>query len=176
MIEYEINPSSFFTENKDYVESIIQQLDDLGATYSGYCNAYGYDVEASFTKNSLDFQLQFIRAQSTQNGVYIPRNSLTHLETKFKVTGLYTGPHFSLGKSYLRRWLMPQRFLSKIPKPFFLKIAVSDDDALADRLIQLILNFEPGRLKRTNEKIVGRLHIPLTDVHGFVKLLESISK
>ena len=176
MIEYETNPSSFFIENKVYIESIVQQLDDLGATYSGYCNAYGYDVEATFRKNLFTYQLQFIKAQSTQNGGSIPRNSLTHLETRFIVTGLYAGPHFSLGKSYVRRWFMPQQFLSKIPKPFFLKMAVSDDETLTNRLIQLILNFEPGRLKRKDEKLSGRLHIPLTDVHGFVKILELISK
>lgn len=176
MIEYETNPSSFFTENKDYVESIVQQLEHFAATYSGYCNAYGYDVEATFRKNLFIYQLRFIRAQSTQNGVYIPRNSLTHLETKFKVTGLLQAPHFSLGKSNLRRLFMPQRFFNKIPKPFFLKMAVSDDAALTDRLIELILHFEPGRLRRTDEKLIGRLHIPLTDVHGFVKILEFISK
>jgi hypothetical protein len=175
MIEYETNPSSFFTDNKNYVESIVQQLDELDATYSGYCNSYGYDVEATFDKNLFSYRLQFIKAQVTRNGVYIPKNAHNHLETRFVVTGLYAGPNFSLGKSYLRRLFMPQRFLSKIPKPFFLKMAVSDE-TLINRLIQLILDFEPSRLKRKDEKLSGRLHIPLKDVHGFVKLLESISK
>lgn len=170
MITYESSSSPFFEANKAHIETIEQQLVGLKVDFTGYCNGYGYDVEATFVKNQQAYHLRFIKGQTTQNGVYIPRNSHDHIETEIRVNGLIDAIPFSLGRSSLVRLFAAKT----LPAPYFLRMKPIEDNRFTDRLVKMVQNYDPISLKQTNTQLTGKIRASLTNVLGMIEDLESI--
>ena len=164
MISYESSSSPFFEANKAHIEAIEQQLVELNAEFTGYCNGFGYEVEANFVKNQRTYTLRFIKGQTTQNGVYIPRNSHDHFETEITVDGLIDAIPFSLGRSSLVRLFTAKT----LPAPYFLRLKPIEDNRFTDRLVQIVQNYDPISLQQTNTQLTGKIRASLTNVLGFI--------
>ncbi|ASS48588.1 MAG: hypothetical protein A3D31_07470 [Candidatus Fluviicola riflensis] len=167
MIDYETSISPFFEGNKAYLESLEKQLPGL-QVFSGYCNAYGYDVEATFLLNRRTWNIQLIKSQTTRGGA-ISQNSTDHFEAKISVSGLNYTISFSLGRSFFM-WILPS---SKVPPPYFLRIN-SSDEAYIEQLAVITQLYEPQYLKQTTGELTGKFKVQLTDLTEFIDHLESL--
>ena len=132
MIKYETISSPFFEQNKAFTESLEKSLKDLNAIYSGFCNSYGYEVIATFARNTLNFQVKFYKNQSTQNGVVIPVNA--------------------------KRLFTLKEYKSKLPSPYFMDSIASLDEKSIDQLIQVILDHNISKFKLNHGVLKIEIH------------------
>lgn len=158
MINYETISSPFFEKNKAFTESLEKSLKDLNATYSGFCNSYGYEVSATFPRNTLNFQVKFYKNQSTQNGVVIPVDAKDQVGSLFTVSGLNKKSSIHIGKSSFRRLFTLKEYKSKLPNPYFINSIASIDKKSMDQLIQIILDHNISKFKLNHGVLKIEIH------------------
>ena len=168
MINYETENSPFCEANKAHIRSMEKQLPGM-QVFSGYCNAYGYDVEAMFLLNRYTYTIRLVKAQTTQRGYYIPKNSTDHFETTIRISGLNNTVSFSLGRSFFM-WLFPS---NKVPSPYYLRIN-STDESYIEQLSVITQLYEPRFLKQTSGELTGKFRVQLTDLSEFIEHLERL--
>jgi hypothetical protein len=170
MITYESSSSPFFEANKAHIETIEQQLVGLKVEFTGYCNGYGYDVEATFVKNQRTYSFRFIKGQTTHVGANFPRNAMDHYETVITVDGLIDAIPFSLGRSSLIRLFTAKT----LPAPYFLHMKPIEDNRFTDRLVQMVKSYDPISMKQTNAQLTGKIRASLTNVLGMIEDLKFV--
>ncbi|MES2555083.1 MAG: hypothetical protein V4604_02980 [Bacteroidota bacterium] len=169
MIEYGTESSPFLEANKGHLSSIEKQLPGM-QVFSGYCDGYGYNVEATFLLNRHTYSIRLIKGQTTRNGVIIPQDAADYVETKINISGLNNTITFSLGRSFFM-WIFPS---NKVPSPYYLRISSSDDEAYIERLSVITQLYEPRFLKQTTGELTGKFQFRLTDLTEFIDQLESL--
>jgi len=162
MIEYDTIDSSFFRENKKYIESIKQELNALNIVWLGSCSGFGYDVEAEFERNGLNFYLRFIKYQTTQNGIIKPINANEYTGINISVTGFDYRYKLEVSKSLLQRCLCSKRIKMKIPKPYFLKFSNTVNDGTIDTLAKVLIKNEISKIQIEDKRCSVVIHKAVT--------------
>lgn len=168
MINYGTETSPFLEANKAHIKSIEKQLPGM-QVFSGYCNAYGYDVEATFLINRHTYTIRLVKAQTTQRGFYIPKKSTDHFETIISISGLNNTISFSLGRSFFM-WILPS---NKVPSPYYLRIN-STDESYIEQLSVITQLYEPRFLKQTTGELTGKFRVQLPNLSEFIDHLENL--
>ncbi len=150
MINYEIEDSPFFEENKNYLESFMNNCSDYNPESSGNCNSFGFDVEIKFSKNQEQYVLNLKKKQSTQNGILIPVNAGNNFENKIGVINFPSDKKVTVSKSSLKRFLMSNKLKDRFPAPYFVELS---EENIADDLSALITKFDIDELEITNRKL-----------------------
>lgn len=176
MINFETNDSPFFTANKNYCETIESKLKTINVDCSGWCNSYGYSIEATLQKNNLRFNIKIHKHQSTQNGIIIPVNALDYAGIELIVTGLNKQFYVTIGKSSLRRLFISKAFKDKIPSPYFIKFNYSPDTNFIDNLVNKALDNKISTFKLRNGKLLCKIHTASTDLLDLIADIEKITK
>jgi hypothetical protein len=176
MIKYEINNSPFFIANKNYCETTESKLKTINIDCSGWCNSYGYDIEATFKKNNLIYNIKFHRHQSTQNGVIIPVDALDYAGIELIVTGMNKKFSVIIGKSSLRRFFISKAFKDKIPSPYFIKFNYLPDANFIDNLVLKIQDDKISKFKLCNGILLCKIHTASTDLLDLIADIEKTTK
>ena len=171
MIEYDTVDSSFFRANKKYIESIQQDLDALNIVCFGYCDGFGYDVEAEFERGGLKFKLKFIKHQTTQNGISKPIDANEYTGTCIYVTGIARNYKLVASKSLLQRCFCSKRIKIKMPKPYFLRFSNPVNDEIIDDLAKSLIKNEISKILIKNEKCKVVIH---KSVNAPIELIDDI--
>jgi len=173
MINFEPTHSPFFTRNKIYCESIESKLKTIHVDCFGWCNSYGYEIEATLKKNNLTYSIKFHKHQSTQNGMIIPVDSLEYEGIELLVKGLNKKFSATIRKSALKRVFMSKVLKEKIPAPYFIKFNYPADANFIDDLVKKILNDNISTFKLSNGTLTCKIHTATTDP---LDLIENIEK
>ncbi|MBA2407808.1 MAG: hypothetical protein H0V65_07440 [Chitinophagales bacterium] len=176
MIQYETANSPFFEANKEYCETIEGQLRTMDIACSGFCNSFGYDIEATLERDDLTYYLKFHKHQSTQNGVVIPVDAINYAGTKIEVSGLNKKFSLTAGKSNLKRLFTSKHFRDKIPAPYFVMCNYSPDSKFVDLLVKQILNYKISELTVHSGSAKGKMHIAITNSLDLITDIERTMK
>ncbi len=147
MINYETEDSPFYTSNKKYCEKISAQLSTLDIETNGYCNSFGYNIEALIERNHLTYYLVFHKHQSTRNGIVIPVNAENYSGVNVTVTGLHKDLSIDYGKSAFKRILTGKKIKNLIPSPGYLTLSFTPDKLFVEELLSYIKSNSVLKLK-----------------------------
>ena len=173
MIKYETTNSSFFVANKKYCETIESKFRTIKIDCSGFCNCYGYDIEASLLRNNFTYKIRFIKSQSIENGVVIPVDAIEYAGTEVTVKGLNKKFSMSVGKSSFRRFFCTNEIKARIPNPYFLNYNYPTDSVFVYNLIETLIDNTISKIKLSNGTLICKIHMPTDDP---LKLISDIEK
>jgi hypothetical protein len=176
MIQYETKDSPFFVANKNYCETIENKLKTMNLDCSGFCNSYGYDIETTFKRNNLTYNIKFHKHQSAQNGVVIPVDALEYAGIELKVSGLNKKYSLTVGKSSFRRLFTSKEFKDKIPSPYFISSNYSLDSNFVDDLAKKIEDGKMSKFKLSKGALVCEIHTATTDPFDLIADIEKTTK
>ncbi len=176
MINFETTNSAFFVANKNYCETIEDKLKSINIDCSGWCNSYGYNLEATLKQNNLTYNIKFHKHQSTQNGIVIPADAHEYAGIEVTVTGLNKKFSLTIGKSSLKRLFISKEFKVKMPSPYFIKFNYSAETNFIDSLIKKIQDDKISTFKLNNGTLVCKIHTPTTDPIDLIANLEKTIK
>ncbi len=159
MIQYETANSPFFEANKEYCETIEGQLRTMDIACSGFCNSFGYDIEATLERDDLTYYLKFHKHQSTQNGVVIPVDAINYAGTKIEVSGLNKKFSLTAGKSNLKRLFTSKQFRDKIQSPYFVMCNYPLNSRFVDILVKQILDYKISELTIIKATVKCNMHV-----------------
>lgn len=122
MINYEFNISSNFTDNKNFCESVVADLDPDQKNITGFCDSYGYEITISYSKFNLQFSFCFKKNHSTQGsaGFYFPE-AIISCELEINVIGLNEKHKIKYGNAKFKRFGMKNSIKTLVPSPFYYK-------------------------------------------------------
>jgi hypothetical protein len=173
MIEYVTDTSPFYLANKAYCEGVDEGLKALNAEPSGFCNSYGYEINASFTYNNLSYNVHFEKHQSTQNGIIVPVDALDYAGVTITTSGLEKRYTVKLGQSKLLRMLMTSALKCQIPAPYYVQIN-SDSKNLGTNFLTKLIGSGVSLFRLENGKVVCKLHTPEKDPQLLVARMDRI--
>ena len=176
MIEYEADPSPFYTANKNYCETLAHILKTVNLECSGWCNSFGYELETHLKKDDLTYHIKFLKNQTTQNGVVIPVNAHVYEGTVVTVKGLNKKFCITAGISPLRRLFMSKKNKNKISVPYFLKFNDLPEDAVEAGVVKKILDNKITKLRLNNGTLVCKIHTATTDPLGLIRDIETMTQ
>ena len=176
MVEYESIDSSFFRDNKLYCEAIESELKSLNIDCEGYCNCFGYKLKSKFERNNLNYVIQFVKNQTTQNGVFIPIDAHEYAGTELIILGLNHNDKLSVGKSTLLRQFCMKDIKKKISKPYFIRLSSKNDMDFIDNLARIIEDNHISRIRLKNGKLTTTIHESTRDVLKLINDIEYIIK
>lgn len=157
MINYETIDSPFYSENKRFLEECTMQLASF--SFSGWCNAYGYDVEGKSQLNQITMNLHIIKHQTTQNGMIVPLNAHDNTEVHIKIAGLTRHESFATGLNWFQSLLFGK--------------ASNPSTPLQKQLADFSKAFQPRQLKLKN----GTINIQFfNSSHSPVLLINELEK
>ena len=151
MIQYETKDSPFFITNKIYCNSIEQKLKTLNLDCIGFCNSYGYDIEANFHRNDLEYFIKLKKYQNTQGNIVLPTNSTEYAGCEIIIKGINEIFSFKLGRSQLIRFLTSKEFKKILPSPYFLITNIPSNHDSIEFCIQKILSYKISKIKIKNK-------------------------
>ena len=176
MIQYETNSSQFFVHNKIYCETITDQLKTLNADCTGYCNSFGFDIEASWKRSTLSYTLKIIKAQTTENGVIIPMNSNDYVSTEVSVKGVNTKPEIVISRSAFKRFFISNLYKKLLPAPYYINMNFSPERDFIDTLVMKIKTLNITKFKMNNGIVICKLNIAPEQPLALIEDLEFIIK
>ncbi|MBU4539053.1 MAG: hypothetical protein L6264_04285 [Weeksellaceae bacterium] len=150
MINFEISNSPFFLENKTYVEDILAQIEDYNPRYSGFCNAYGYDIEIKLIRSVYLTTLKLHKHQSTQAGSLKPINSVNFYKTEIELSKIYKNDTIKIGKSKLQRIFTGSLNKPLLPSPFYIK---TSKERIPEEVIDFIKQYQVENFLLENQKL-----------------------
>lgn len=154
MIKYEQTNSSAFEHNKRYCQNIENHFKDKNINYSGYCNAFGYEIQSGWQHDGYKFHLKIKKEQSTQNGVIIPVDALEQTINTLKIDGLDKKICINCGRSNFKRFLMKSTHREHISKPFFLSSKQNPDSNVLKMFSALIADYNVLQLSVSGGKLL----------------------
>lgn len=61
MLSYEVNTSPFYRANEAYCQRIEQLFHSLNIVCDGYCNSWGFELNATYIKNNIITEFRFYK-------------------------------------------------------------------------------------------------------------------
>lgn len=100
MINYEGNGKSYPSER--YCKRVEQQFGEQALHCDGNCYYFGYDFNVEAVLNHQRVSWHFLRHQTTQNGIFIPKDAHEYAECAIAVNGLNQKYRFQLKRPFFR--------------------------------------------------------------------------
>lgn len=174
-IQYTPSESPFFKENQEICKRVENDFKDINASIIGNCSSYGYDLLVKFKKENADYELKFIKSQTSPSSTsWIPGNTTVYTGLNLKATGLSKTQTIKLGRSNLKRFFMNKNHKVLIPKPYYLQLSTNLNNSTVGELIKLINKHRVSDLSLDEGELKCVLHYPDADSMGIVKDLEKI--
>ena len=174
MITFEPNTSSsFYLHNKVFVEAIAGEFQKLGTDVSGYCNSFGYELEAKFKHHDHNYSLKFTKNQSTQNGVVWPVDALDFCGLEVQMDGFKTQRNIHIGRSKFKRFFTSARLKSMIPSPYFIKLSNSQNALVLGGLIRFVLDYKMNAFELNKGTVTFKI---FEEISNPVEIIESLEK
>jgi len=85
---------SFIQQNTNSDRRLNQAAFDC----SGFCNCYGYEIEAKLIRNNLKYKIRYIKNQSLENGVVIPVDAIEYAGIQLNLSGNKSPLRFKLAQ------------------------------------------------------------------------------
>ena len=171
MIKYEYANSEFYENNKNFCKQIEEEFASTNCLFDGYCNSYGFEIKTKYSYKKIEYFLELVKKQSTQNGVVIPVDAIDYYEFTLKIKGLSKEIQFEIGKSSLKRLFMKTIFKNKIPAPFYLKAKKSFTIETIDDLVSTLITNQTEKLKLSKGNLSYKTHFLSETPLEFIKLL-----
>ncbi len=172
MITYEAANSPFFQANKFYCEQIERNLNAENIACSGFCNSYGYTVNAAFVRNNLSFNMLFEKFQSTRNGVVIPVDAHDYAGVELTVAGLRKSVEVSIGQNSWKRLFTEKKFTEKIPSPYYVKMNYSPAGNMVTNVFNKIMAHKISKLTLRKGVLTCKIHAPTTNPLALISDIE----
>ena len=174
MINYEALESPYYETNKNYCHNIENQLKNLGSECTGFCNTYGYEINAEFKRNDASYKIKLNKNQSTQNGVVIPVNAIEYRGVVFSITNLNKKFSVSIGQSGIKRFFTNNQLNNALPKPYYASINYPIDSTVLDKLVKQILDNNIAKLELSNGQLMFKMHHEIANLDSFIKDIEEL--
>ena len=148
MIQYHENPSSFFVENQQICTEISSCFSELGATFEGYCDSYGFGITAEAHYKGMDIRCEFEKAQLTSGRFsWFAESGRNEVYTKIRINRLQRTNRFSIGRSWVLRLLTPAAIQKHLAPPYFFRSNFKIDREFMQLLQELITRFPVIRIR-----------------------------
>lgn len=176
MINYEPTESSFYEANKKYCEEIENQLITIDIDCQGFCNCYGYDIEATIPKDNLTYTIKYHRHQTTQNGIVIPFDAIGYAGVMLSVTGIDKKFRLAVGKSSFKRFFCSAQIKASIPHPYFICSNQSTELKLIIDLLEKLQNNKIDSIQLSNGRIICKIHVPTANPLQLIDDIDTVVK
>ena len=120
MITHTPADSAYYVENANYCKQIIKELDSYNATYSGFCNAYGYTIESSILYKGRRIKFEFSKEQRSIPSDFVPRDAINYHQVKMKAGWLKSKSTFKVGYSKLKRIFLLNKSIHELDHDCYL--------------------------------------------------------
>jgi len=157
MIDYQTVDSPFYEANKRFLEECVAHLPSY--SFSGWCNAYGYEIEANRKNSTHVISFQLIKHQTTQNGMIVPLEAHDNTEVHIQISGLPSIESFARGLNWFQSLLFGKQSDASSP--------------LQKQLADFSNAFQVRQLKLKS----GTLNIQFfNSIHSPVELIKQLEK
>lgn len=157
MIDYQTVESPFYEANKRFIEDVHTQLNAY--SFSGWCNGYGYDIEAKRKITTHKISIQLKKHQTTQNGIILSLEAHENTEVHIEISGLTRLESFATGLNWFQSLLFGKQSNTSTP--------------LQKQLADFSKTFQPRQLKLKK----GTLNIQFfNSSHSPVELINELEK
>lgn len=173
MIAYENSYSPIYKENKTYCESIVNQFHALNLECYGFCNSYGYNIEAKVSRNNLEFGFVFYKHQVAQNGVIIPKELNENSWTEIKIKGINNKFNFELGKSNFKRFFINNELKEIFLSPFYVKTNLENSNFILT-LAKFIVETKISKFIINRNKLFCKVNLAVINPMVFVSSIETL--
>jgi hypothetical protein len=163
MISYQENPSPFFQRNKSYCQAIEKSLQQMSIDYTGFCDSYGYEVDAVFERGSLTYNFKCIRNQDTNGMTQVPLNANDYAGLDVHIKGLGAETYLSIGQNVLLRLFSSRGWKALLPSPYFAFYKSVSGKEQALELINMVLANKIGFLYLDRGQIHFKIHEPVAN-------------
>ncbi len=128
-------------------------------SFSGWCNAYGYYIEAKRKNTTHEISVQLKKHQTTQNGMIVPLEAHNNTEVHIEISGLTTFESFATGLNWFQSLVFGKQSNASTP--------------LQKQLADFSKTFQPRQLKLKK----GTLNIQFfNSSHSPVVLINELEK
>lgn len=177
MINFEPNTNStLYQQNKTFAESINTAFHQFNAEVTGYCNSFGYELEAKFIHNDHNYTLKFTKNQSTQNGVVWPVDASDFCGLEVKISGISHEGILHVGKSKFKRFFTSARLKSMIPAPYFIKVSHSINGPGLEDLIRFVLDYKMNSFELNNGTVSFKVFEEISNPDEMIEGLEKMTR
>lgn len=160
MIQFQKAESKFYENNKDYCETISEEILLIGGKANGYCNSYGFEINSNFELEGKQIQLEFKKSQKTNDGVIIPIDAIDEVFC-----------NISISNSDLDDFEIKIPTISKLfggRQTAVFKGDLSKD--LETKFMDIFRNKKLDQIKSKNGTIEIRSRVPMYDLKELISL------
>lgn len=120
MLQFEQEDSPFYERNKMDCENLQKQLISLGYGVEGFCNAWGYQINAFKPESKEEIKIE--KGTNTNGGIVAMIADATAFQS-FNYKGAFKNNSVQLKfkKSILRRFFMNAEQKQMVPYPYYIK-------------------------------------------------------
>jgi len=130
MVIYTHAETSFYKNNHQICQGIQKGFEEQKIELNGVCHGYGYDLSAEFTRGKYTYSIKYVKRQTTQNGIIIPRDSHEYIGVVLTVKGIQKSGSLKIGQSRLYRSFTKSAIKRNLPSPYYGSINDSLYDAI----------------------------------------------
>lgn len=172
MIKYEQENSPFFDAHKKYCEAMEQQL---RAAWSGYCNSFGYKIEASIEKGKTAYHLLLEKHQTTQNGIVVPVDANEYAGAVLTITGLKKEYSISISDSAVTLHFTGDKYSAYFPKPFSASFSYSPSAETLEQIANGMKQFSIASFRLKNGKLTCKIHSAIADPAALIDTMAKLA-
>lgn len=146
MIHFDHADSPFYESNKKYCLQFEEKLRSRNIECKGFCTAYGFDIEAFFSKDGLEYRTNVHKFQTSRGGEIVPVNAVDDGSTEIMVRGLDKKYRLTAGRSKLLRLFTSSDYKKNLPEPYYL-FGLNPQAATVTAIGNIIHNYRLLRLR-----------------------------
>jgi len=118
LVYYDTNPSSFYVANEIYCLQIEQLFQTLNLACDGYCNSWGFELNATYIKNNISLEFRFYKETIRQTSV-LPVESQIIEWLDVTISPLNKSNKICFKESKFMRLFMSKELKSLIESPYY---------------------------------------------------------
>ena len=161
MVIYTHAETSFYKDNHQICQGIQKGFDEQHINLNGVCHGYGYDLSAEFSREKYTYSIKYVKQQTTQNGIIIPRDTHEYIGVVLTVKGIHKSGSLKIGQSRLCRSFSKSAIKRNLPSPYYGSINDSLYDSIqVHDLFKFIQEQKIDRLQLKGNKIEVVKHGP----------------
>jgi len=159
MINFEIANSTFFEENKNYINDLLEKWDKYNPKATGYCNSYGYDITVQLNKFTYPTIIKLQKQQNTQSGSLKPIDAIDCYKTELNFNNVFIKNNVEIGRSKISRLFTKNKFKKILGPPYYLK---STNDNISEIITDFIALHNIEFFKLHNNELTVKTHNKIT--------------
>ena len=146
MVYYDTNSSSFYKANETYCLQIEQLFQTLQVACDGYCNSWGFELNATYIKNNITTEFRFYKETIRQTSV-LPVESQIIEWLDVTMSPLNRNNKICFKESKIKRFFMSKELKGLIESPYYFSSNINIQSSEMNDWLSLIKRYDIDLLK-----------------------------